>query len=60
MRTQTAQIKQKLEVEAGAVFTKKPDNVGIDRWHAEIDGQLIAKSSSLGDCIRIAARELGE
>lgn len=60
MRTKTAQIKLKLEQEAGVSFTKKPDNSGIERWHAELDGQLIHKAIALGDCIRVAAREFGE
>lgn len=51
----TGALKRKLQEEAAVVFKKDGDY-----WVAMVDGGIIASHKYQGDCVQLAARELGE
>lgn len=54
MKTVLAGLKSRLEA-AGVEFQKSTTG-----WYAVLDGEVVANSASMADCIALAADALGE
>ena len=60
MQNPTALLQKKLMSECGLEFVKLTDVSGTCSWVCFYGPSVVAKDKTLGKCIRLAAKEVGE